>query len=134
MKSFHALRHALVIPVILLSVSPLHAITLGHEVKEDLPSTNHAAKALAASRGGPDAGGYVFIDSTDPEGPVFSWVDISESGRDLGLSDDSSSDRFEIGFPFLFYGREYHETNVASNGVVYRLWRLSGVVWPIQPV
>lgn len=119
MKSFHALRHALVILAILLWGSSLPAITLGHENKEELPIMDFAAKALAASRGGPDGGGYTFFDSNDPEGPLFSWVDISESGRDLELSDDSSSDLFSIGFSFAFYGDEYTEINVASNGVVY---------------
>jgi len=42
------LGYLLAIVGILLAELPLHAITLGHEVKEDLPSTNHAAKAFAA--------------------------------------------------------------------------------------
>ena len=46
-------------------------------------------------------------------------MDISATGTDLGLVDGSSSDLFPIGFNFRFYGREYSEVNVGSNGVIY---------------
>jgi hypothetical protein len=38
--------------------------------------------------GGPDAGGYYYVDNQQPGGPSFDWIEISGSGTNLGLGDD----------------------------------------------
>ena len=65
--------------------------------------------------GGPNAAGYSWIDSTDPAGPVFDWVEIFSVGTELDLSDDEMA-TVPIGFPFTFFGETYEEVKVCSNG------------------
>jgi len=68
--------------------------------------------------GGPDGGGYYWYDQ-DHGGIIFSWTDISGSGTNLGLSDDSYSSAQALGFDFNFYGVTYTDIYVGSNGTVY---------------
>jgi hypothetical protein len=69
--------------------------------------------------GGPDGHGYAWIDSNEPGGPVFDWVDISGIGTPaLIFGDDVSAGPFYIGFDFPFYGREFDSFNVSSNGFI----------------
>jgi hypothetical protein len=69
-------------------------------------------------RGGPDPFGYTYRDSGDVSGPPFGWIDISGSGTNLGLADDSNTGFFQIGFDFVFYGVQYSEINISSEGNV----------------
>ena len=68
-----------------------------------------------ATRGGPDGGGYTFIDNKDPAGPIFQFQDIG-NGIDIGQSCDDCVVPLGIGFPFTFYGSSYTSMNVSSNG------------------
>jgi hypothetical protein len=68
--------------------------------------------------GGPDTFGHTWIDSDDPDGPVFAWTDISTTGTACfgSYSDDGNRGPFPIGFDFGFYGNEFSDFNVCSNG------------------
>jgi subtilisin family serine protease len=67
--------------------------------------------------GGPDLFGYVFIDSDEPDGPVFSWRDITPLGRSAQLyGDDLISAPVPLGFSFPFYGAAFDSVRIASNG------------------
>ncbi len=68
--------------------------------------------------GGPDAYGHTWIDSDEPNGPVFSWIDITGPGTPVNLYDDSYAGPFSIGFPFEFYGTSYNELYIGSNGIL----------------
>jgi hypothetical protein len=69
--------------------------------------------------GGPDLYGYTWIDSDEPGGPTFNWIDISATGTVVtGLSDDNYVGPFPIGFAFNFYGTDYTEFYVQSNGTI----------------
>ncbi len=73
------------------------------------------------STGGPDAFGYVYIDSAEPGGPVYSWVDITGTGTLVtGFSslDDGFAGPFPIGFSFPFYGVTQTDFFVGTNGFV----------------
>jgi hypothetical protein len=78
------------------------------------------AMALAApGSGGPDAFGYKWKDSDESGGPSFNYIDIASSGTPVtGLIDDNFVGPFPIGFTFNFYGADYTEFYVASNGFI----------------
>lgn len=74
---------------------------------------------LTAATGGPDAYGYTWIDSNEPGGPVFDWVDISISGLTVtGLGDDNLVGPFvmQTDMPFYWYLRKF--IWIGSNGYV----------------
>jgi uncharacterized repeat protein (TIGR01451 family) len=66
--------------------------------------------------GAPDPYGYEFIDSNEPDGPTFSWVDITATGTPLLLTDDDFDGPFTVGFDFPLYGGSFSQFWVSSNG------------------
>lgn len=76
----------------------------------------------ALGSGGPDGYGYRWIDSDDPGGPVFDWVDISGVGTRILFSDeyciDCNAGPIPMGMSFPFYGNIFDEVRVATNGWV----------------
>jgi hypothetical protein len=62
--------------------------------------------------------GYRAVDSHNPGGPVFDWIDISTTGTDLGLDGDDTHSLLPIGFDFPFYGNTYTDTYASSNGLL----------------
>ena len=87
------------------------------EVGKDEVDMNAGPPVLLGS-GGPDAYGYRWIDSNEPGGPVFDFVDISTTGTPVfsGTADDRNAGPFPIGFEFDFYGNTFTAFNVCSNG------------------
>jgi len=83
---------------------------------------------------GPDGFGYTYKDSTELSMPAFEWTDISKSGNARALTDkndarDKVFGPISIGFPFRFYGIEYRELYIASNGLVSFTPDI-GIAWP----
>lgn len=70
--------------------------------------------------GGPDAFGYVWVDSDEPGGPTFDWIDILASGTDVTsqLDDDNFIGPFPIGFDFPYYDGTFTEFYIGANGLV----------------
>jgi hypothetical protein len=75
--------------------------------------------------GGPDAFSYRWIDSDEDGGPVYDWIEISESGRSIITyeapyfhGDDNMSPPLSIGFAFPFYGIDRTEMYVDTNGEI----------------
>ena len=66
--------------------------------------------------GGPDPYGYFWKDSTEPDGPIYSWYDISSIGTNIILTDESMSNKIPLGFSFSYYGISYDSVRVCSNG------------------
>ncbi|MFQ5869184.1 MAG: T9SS type A sorting domain-containing protein [Candidatus Zixiibacteriota bacterium] len=72
----------------------------------------------SAGMGGPDDFGYVWIDSDEPGGPTYSWVDITNRGTQLYMSDDDNQP-ISMPFSFNFYGNSFSgNLRVCSNGWV----------------
>lgn len=68
------------------------------------------------TRGGPDAGGYAWVNSLDAGGPVFQWTDISATGTNLGLTGDDQTTAVTLPWSFPFYGAAQTQLQVCSNG------------------
>lgn len=69
--------------------------------------------------GGPDAFGYTWVDTDEPGGPSFDWVDIESTGVEItGLGDDNVVGPFMIGFSFPYYGKYYSWFLVSGNGMI----------------
>ncbi|MDD4309334.1 MAG: choice-of-anchor J domain-containing protein [Candidatus Cloacimonetes bacterium] len=80
---------------------------------------------LRISSGGPDTFGYRYIDSNEPLGPVYNWIDISTTGTSTVMynvpswsGDDNFSEPIPLGFTFTFYGSEYSTAYVDVNGEI----------------
>lgn len=74
---------------------------------------------LFAAQGGPDAYGYIWKDSAEPDGPVFNWIDISATGTLVqGLGDDNVAGPFVMltNFEYYWYNRKF--IWIGSNGYV----------------
>jgi len=80
---------------------------------------NRVGKDVRFNAGGPDAYGYIWVDSDEPGGPSFDWIDIQATGTEVtDLGDDSFSGPYSLGFTFEYYGIEYTEFYIASNGFI----------------
>src|SRR3990167_1691156 len=67
-----------------------------------------------ATRFGPDTYPYIMRDDTY----TFSFEDISSTGTRILNNDDNSAVNINIGFGFLFYGTEYDQLWVSTNGII----------------
>ena len=71
------------------------------------------------TQGGPDLFGYTWISSLNAEGPVFQWVEIDSLGTEIeGFEDDNAVGPLLLPFAFPFYGQNYSELYIGSNGVL----------------
>lgn len=75
--------------------------------------------------GGPDDFGYRYLDSNDPLGPEYNWIDISQTGLSTIMhsvtswnGDDNFSEPIALGFSFPFYGNSYSSAYVDVNGEI----------------
>ncbi len=68
-------------------------------------------------QGGPDTYGYSWIDSNEPDGPVYDWRDISGMGTQVSLThNDYATGLMPIGFTFNYYGIDYTQFRISPNG------------------
>ena len=69
------------------------------------------------NHGGPDSYGYSWIDSDDPGGPVYNWVEITGIGIMTNITgDDQNLGPFNLGFTMNYYGTDYSSVRLCSNG------------------
>ncbi len=75
------------------------------------------AASVHAGSGGPDAYGYIWRDSNEPNGPVYSWYDITTTGTLVtGLGDDNTAGPFGFISGFQFYWYNTEQIWIGSNG------------------
>ncbi|HKW51772.1 MAG TPA: S8 family serine peptidase [Candidatus Eisenbacteria bacterium] len=87
---------------------------------------------VADGGGGPDRFGYKWIDSDQPGGPVFTWVDIRAIGTPIAITGDEEISRFiPIGFTFPYYGSVFDFVRVCTNG--YLSFTSGGIDFTNQP-
>ncbi|HCV42029.1 MAG TPA: hypothetical protein DGH68_00990, partial [Bacteroidetes bacterium] len=86
--------------------------------------------------GGPDVFGYRWVDSDEPGGPTYSWVDISGVGTAIATGQWIPSGTWSgtddgyfpvlLPFPFSYYGITYDTVFISTNGNI-RLVRPAAV-------
>jgi photosystem II stability/assembly factor-like uncharacterized protein len=104
----------------------LEAIARSTQQQEytELPKDAVDPRSEAANpngRGGPDAFGYIWIDSDEPGGPTFNWTDISSVGTPISVWTGTADDGYatvDLPFGFSFYGISYTSMNVVTNGFI----------------
>ena len=89
------------------------------DVKESAAPEAVPAVVGEMSKGGPDDGDYIFIDSDEPNGPSFDWIEIAGTGTNLNLDDDEHYFGIELPFSFPLYASDYNQVAVSSNGTIY---------------
>jgi hypothetical protein len=73
------------------------------------------------SSGGPDAAGYTWMDSNEPGGPNYNWVNLTGIGTLIQWGanpNDAITDPLDIGFDFPFYGNTFNTLRICSNGYI----------------
>ncbi len=93
-----------------------HTVQIFTELEGDADETNDLLETeveivIHYGTGGPDAMSYSWIDSDEPGGPVYEWIEISSTGTSTIMynvntfsGDDNFSEAIPIGFSFPFYG------------------------------
>ena len=100
--------------LVLLSALPAAAQTSFGPRSKTAPDTD---AGTASRTGGPDTFGYTFVDSDEPSGPTYSWIDISASGTAVTLTDDGET-TLTLPFAFPFYGQTATTARLGSNGAL----------------
>ena len=90
--------------------------------------------------GSSSQGGYYFANSTSaasgaPSQPEFGWIDISGTGTDIiaSLDDDETVGPLSLGFSFNYFGVDYNEFYINSNGfITFQPTTFYGTSFPTQ--
>jgi len=87
-------------------------------IAKDVDIQGETYPPVVNGSGGPDLFGYTWIDSDEPGGPTFEWIDISSIGTQVVLTDDDNEGPFNIGFDFSYYDVDFSSLYICSNGFV----------------
>jgi len=122
------------------AIAPIDIITT---VNEKGTTLDPVYPPMVLDFGGPDLYGYTWIDSDEPAGPTFSWIDISSIGTPVtwdtcsvtfGCQDEGITALIPMGMSFNFYGTVYNDVLISSNGwasfVDQANWYLSNATIP----
>jgi hypothetical protein len=110
-----------------LTPTPLAAtVPAGTQATHALRLVDHSGQAVdySITLGNTELQGvgntYEWADSDMPQGPPYTWTDISSTGTLLTTVSDSDdeSELVPLSFQFPFYGTSYTEIHVSSNGYI----------------
>ncbi len=93
-----------------------------HTVTEAKNKPQGTAPSAGVLGGGPDPFGYEFADSNEVGGPSYDWIEIAPPAGGAGTSlnmngeDDDYYWPLDLPFAFNFYGTDYNQISVQSNG------------------
>jgi len=112
----------------------LHSVNAGKNTTVSFyPMTNELQKygdiPNVDGSGGPDSLGYTWIDSDQPGGPTFNWIDITGIGTPVTLPYLGSAGYIPVGFNFKYYGNTYSQ--VAINASAFLSFTMSESWIPI---
>jgi hypothetical protein len=90
--------------------------------------------------GSSSQGGYYFANSTlmasgSPSQPEYNWIDISGTGTDIigSIGDDETVGPISLGFTFNYFGIDYTEFYINSNGfITFEPTTIFGTTSPVQ--
>jgi len=108
--------------------SPLHAEGQAHVLREYKGTMAHTAGQgpFPLASGGPDRFGYIYKDSGEAGGPTYQWIEIAPPAGGTGTEitgltgvDDGYFWPLSLPFSFNFYGTDYTELAIASDGTLY---------------
>ncbi len=68
------------------------------------------------SRGGPDPLGYSWVDSQEPDGPVYAWAEIRTLGTNTGMHSNNQYLSVPLPWPFTLYNFTYNSIFISTNG------------------
>ncbi|WP_009961005.1 RHS repeat-associated core domain-containing protein [Verrucomicrobium spinosum] len=111
-------------PLTLTPLAVAATVPAGTEAARPLRLVNHSEQGVSYALSlentvvPGDGQIYDWLDSDIPQGPPYSWTDISATGTLLSAVSDADDD-FEavpLSFEFPFYGTFYDEIFVSSNG------------------
>ncbi|MCK5382008.1 MAG: YncE family protein, partial [Candidatus Latescibacteria bacterium] len=85
--------------------------------RKGIGEVNTGAPVIQGS-GGPDGFGHRWMDSDEPGGPTYDWMEISGSGTDCGIHGDDDAAVVDVGFDFSFYGNTYSQVMIGENGFI----------------
>ena len=107
------------LPILVTATTHTDKIELEQRRPEEVKQLHepYFPNAAVRSTGGPDDFGYSWIDSDEPGGPVFNWIEISGSGTPTIMGDDDEF--WPVPFTFTFYGVTYDTICIGSNGGIY---------------
>lgn len=109
------------VEVKLIPKSEFTGLSESNEEKENQSGNNGVS---IDGQGGPDLFGYKWIDSNDPNGPQYTWYNITSNPSAVqvvftgGTLDDGWTGAIPIGFPFEFYGNQYSNLYLSTNGFI----------------
>jgi uncharacterized repeat protein (TIGR01451 family) len=113
-------KYLILITAVLLLVLSTASLTLAQDEKPpDYPDSKAFESADGAMAYAPEAlwpgpDGFGYLGSE----PAYDWVEISSTGTEVLLADDNFGGPFPIGFTFNFYGTDYTDFYIASNGYI----------------